>query len=83
MQADIKTRVKDFLKNKLPLQMDSIGDREELIDSGFLDSVGIIELICFIEKEFAVKINKNEVLEKNFKDVESLERFIKTKRGGI
>lgn len=80
MSADIKNKLKNYLKNKVPLQINEIDEKQDLIDSGLLDSAGIIELLCFVEQEFGIKIREHEILEKNFKNIESLIKFINLKR---
>jgi len=32
------------------------GQRTDLFDNGYVDSVGLAELICFVEEEFGVEI---------------------------
>jgi acyl carrier protein len=43
-------------------KVERLGDDENLIDQGLIDSVSILELIAFIEREFSVTLPVDEVV---------------------
>jgi acyl carrier protein len=45
----------DFLRETLKLTVHSVDD--DLIDDGRLDSLGIVELLFFIEQRFGVRVD--------------------------
>ncbi len=53
---------------------------DDLFASGMLDSMGIVQLMAFIEKEYAISIDKNDMAEENFKDINSIKNFIERKK---
>jgi acyl carrier protein len=53
-----------------------IDENELLIDQGFIDSVGLMKIITFIEKQNGIQIPAKEVLPDNFQTVKSMERMI-------
>jgi acyl carrier protein len=49
---------------------------EELVDSGILSSVTIVELAVALEKEFTLTISFMEVTKENFKTVNAIKTLI-------
>lgn len=56
-------------KNDIPLD-------KSLLELGYLDSFGIIELISFIEQKYKVTIQDNEINKKDFGSLEKMEKLI-------
>ena len=46
------------------------------LEYGVLDSLGILELITFIEKEFSIAVSDDEILPDNLDSVSRVGRFV-------
>jgi acyl carrier protein len=57
----------------------SCGDDASLLAEGVIDSLGIIEVVAFVEKRFAIKVADQELLPDNFDSVNKLTAFITRK----
>ena len=55
---------------------------DSLLDSGLVDSTGVFELVSFIESEFGIKIEDEEILPEHFETIDNLAAFIGRKRTG-
>jgi len=55
--------------------------KDNLIESGIIDSVGIQKIIGFLESRFSIHIKDEELVPENFESVETIESFIKRKIG--
>jgi acyl carrier protein len=51
-----------------------------IIEAGLVDSLGLFRLIAFIEDEFRVKIEPDEVLLENFGTINAIAALISKKR---
>lgn len=51
-----------------------------LLDSGLLDSTGIVELVTFLESEFGVKVADEEIVPENFETASRMAAFVADKR---
>jgi acyl carrier protein len=52
-------------------------DRDtRLIDGGLIDSMGLMQIMSFIEEHRAVRVPDDEVMPENFQTVASMERLI-------
>jgi acyl carrier protein len=53
-----------------------------LISRGVLDSLALLRLIAFIEEQFGVTVNDDEVIPDNFETVNEIKSFIDKKKVG-
>ena len=58
---------------------DAIEIQDDLLGSGILDSLGMVKLISFIETEFDIKVEAEEMLIENFMTVSHVMKFLNEK----
>ena len=81
-QQMIKDKLKGFIFEKFPLaRKKNMNDTSLLLQSGIVDSLGILELVAFIEQEFGITICDEELLPENFETLEALTSFVDAKNG--
>lgn len=56
------------------------GPADSLVESGIIDSTGVLELIEFLDSEFGVVVAENETVPENLDSVENLVAYIERKR---
>jgi len=54
---------------------------DSLIETGIIDSTGILELIEFLESEFGIEVKEEETIPRNLDGLANLDAFIKKKLG--
>ncbi len=57
----------------------TLGDDDSLLDKGLIDSTGVLELVFFLEKNFSIKVNDEEVLPENLDSVNRIAKFVQKK----
>lgn len=72
-------RIRVFLERQFP-QAKKVGDRSSLLEGGVLDSLGILEVVSFLEQEFGLTIVDEELLPENFQSIEALSLFVRNKK---
>ena len=55
-------------------------DDEPLVESGIIDSTGILELIEFLESHFDIEVTEGETVPANLGSVAALTEFVASKR---
>jgi len=82
MPADATVaRIRDFILNQFPLaRKRGIGDGDPLLGHGILDSLGILEVVGFVEREFGITVADEELLPESFESIASIARFVDGKR---
>ena len=51
-----------------------------LLDNGIIDSVGVMELVAFLEQDHGLEINDEELVPENLDSVDNLVSFVSRKR---
>lgn len=77
----IKEEIRSFIKENLMFarSIDSFGDDTSFLDSGLVDSTGLLELIAFIEDKFGFKIENEELTPDNLDSIDKIVRYIEGK----
>lgn len=79
-QSEIVAKVKDYIeKNFVYDQETTLKVDESLLDSGLVDSTGILEVVSFIEETFGVSIEDEEMVPDNLDSVTKISSFIARK----
>ncbi|MFI5821297.1 acyl carrier protein [Streptomyces rishiriensis] len=65
------------------LLTDSIPADYDLVAGGVLDSSMFLQLFVELEKRFDIPITGADVLEDNFRTLETIARFVRAKRGEV
>ena len=77
----ISARIKKFLVQQFPATK-NVGNEDPLLKNGLIDSLGILEVVTFLEKEFGIVVSDEELLPDNFESVRSLSAFVQQKTNG-
>lgn len=57
-----------------------LADGESLMQSGTMDSTGILELIMFLEEAFGIKVGDDEMVPANLDSVQNVVAFVERKQ---
>lgn len=81
MEAQAKGELKGFISANYLFGDDSRmpGDDESLLETGVLDSTGVLELIEFLEDHFGVEVSESETVPDNLGSISNLTRFVLSK----
>jgi acyl carrier protein len=78
---EIKSKVKNFIRdNYLFGSSTGIGDDDSLLENGIIDSTGVLELILYLEEEFGIKIEDEEVIPEHLDSVTNIDALIRSKK---
>ncbi len=56
---------------------------DNLIDSGILDSLGIMKLILFLEEKFGIKITDEDLSPENFGTIQAIHALVARKGSAV
>ena len=74
-------RIRQFVLEKFPLaRKRSVKDSDELLESGIVDSLGILDLVALLETEFGLMVSDDDLLPENFRSIERISEFAQQKR---
>lgn len=59
---------------------DGLTDDQSFLESGIVDSTGVLELIGFLEQQYAISVADSEVVPANLDSVSQLVDFVRRKQ---
>ena len=76
------SKVREFIiENYLFGDGDTLAEDTSFLESGIIDSTGILELIFFLEETFDVKIEDDELVPENMDSLKNISLFMERKLG--
>jgi acyl carrier protein len=80
---DIELKVRAFVeKNFYVADPAALGTETSLLDSGIIDSTGVLEVIAFLEETFQIEVADEEMLPENLDTIGRIARFVERKKKG-
>ena len=77
-----KERLRAFVaSNYYVPDASALDEKTSFLKQGILDSTGVIELVSFVETEFGIVVEDEELVPQNFDSIAALSEFIRRKRG--
>jgi acyl carrier protein len=83
MLVSIEPSVRQFIAQNFMYRegMQSLADDQSLLEHGLVDSTGVLELVFFLEKSFAIKVGEEEVIPENLDSVQKIANYVRRKLG--
>jgi acyl carrier protein len=82
MNNEILGRVRAFIEENFLFREDvsDLSDGDSLLESGVMDSTGILELVAFLEGEFKIEMSDAEIVPANLDSIASIAAYLERKR---
>lgn len=76
--AEVTERTRAYItENFLYMRRDfRLSETDSLLGAGIIDSMGVMEVITFIESEFGVEIGDDDVTEENLGSIRAISRYV-------
>jgi methoxymalonate biosynthesis acyl carrier protein len=78
-QAELSAKVRGIFAETLNIEVPS--DDTDLIESGYIDSLALVELLFAIEREFSVSVPLDELDIDQFRNVQSISELVAAANG--
>ena len=76
-----KEKIKAFIIDNFMFgSSDGLTDETSFLDEGIIDSTGILELVDFLEQEFNIQIEDEELVPENLDSINNVDAFIARKQ---
>jgi acyl carrier protein len=76
---NLQARIREFIESDFVFDDSSVAPDASLLDSGLVDSTGILEVVLFLEEAFEISVEDEEVLPENFDSIERLAQYVERK----
>ena len=77
---DFKESIKNYILTELVTDGTQMSDTDPLIESGIIDSLGIMKLIGFLEDNLSVQIDDTELTPENFSTISTITTLVESKK---
>jgi len=78
--SDYSARIREYAQNLLFSDKGfNHDDDASFLEEGIIDSLGIIELVSFVESQFGVSVADRDLVPDNFDSVRKLDAYIRSK----
>jgi methoxymalonate biosynthesis acyl carrier protein len=75
-----QTKVKDFLSRYF--RNHDLQPQEDIFALGFVNSLLAMQLVAFVEKEFGIRVEDEDLDLDNFRSIDAISRLVSRKQGG-
>jgi acyl carrier protein len=77
---EIKLKVRNFVvENFLFGNANGLADDTSFLEAGILDSTGVLEVVAFLEQQFGVRVDDDELTPENLDSIASIGAFVSRK----
>jgi acyl carrier protein len=85
ISQDIESPIREFIATRLLYSNDGFNypDDASLLREGIIDSLGVVELVEFLQGRFNVKVEQAEVRPDNFDSVAKMAAYVRRKNGAV
>ena len=78
---DTQSAIAQYIQKELAIgRKKPIAHDEDLFATGVLDSLGVLQLVLFLEGQFGVKVADEEVVLENFQSLDAMAAYLDRKR---
>lgn len=77
----IEDQIKDYIVKNLLFSDNSFpyGEDVSFLEEGIVDSVGVMELVTFVEENFRVQVEDLDITPENFDSVSKIAAYVRRK----
>jgi acyl carrier protein len=77
--VSIRDHVRQFVVQNFLFGQGELADDASFLETGIIDSTGVLELVGFIESTFAIAVQDHDLVPANLDSVLSVARFVERK----
>lgn len=79
--AVVVEKIKKFIMEQIPKARQlTAGNDAQLIENGLLDSLGVLDVVTFLEEEFHISVDDEDLTPENFQSVNTMSEFVRQKQ---
>ena len=77
----MKEKIKLYLLQKIGEET-PLGTNDDIFELGLVNSMFALQLVMYLEKEFSIKIENDDLQLSNFNTIDHIEQFVQGKQAG-
>jgi acyl carrier protein len=82
--SEFNTKIKEFIMTEVnpDMKLERLDDDEPLIESGIIDSLGVLKILSFLDEAFGVDLSSDEIKLENFKNISAICALVEKQKNG-
>ena len=81
---DLKGQIRSFIIDNFLFGDDAgLDDQISFLESGIVDSMGILEIVNFISEEFQVTVADEDLLPENLDSIDNIANYLSTRQQAV
>ena len=77
---DVRSKIRGFIvENFLFGNEDGLKDDASFLDEGIIDSTGILEMVSYLEEEFGISVEDEELVPENLGSINNVVAYLERK----
>lgn len=75
---DVKDKIKKYIAENFLFSSNgfNLDDDESFLEAGVVDSLGVVELVSFVEENYKISVPDDDIVPDNFDSVDNLAAYI-------
>lgn len=78
-RESIAQAFREYLLHEFPNQSVELSEHTNLLKDWFIDSLGLIETIMFIERTYGIVVSRGDITADNFETIEVLSKYVENR----
>ncbi|CDZ68880.1 acyl carrier protein [Neorhizobium galegae] len=80
MAGAFENSVREFIAENFLFRADAeVSNNQSLLESGVIDSTGVLELIAFLEQTYGITVADEEIVPENLDSIDNMTSYLTTK----
>lgn len=82
--SDISEQIKQYILTDIAadLNITHLDEDEALIESGVIDSLGVLKVLAFLEESLGLDLASDQVKLENFKSIRTIREMVERQKSG-
>jgi acyl carrier protein len=77
----IREQVRQFVTSNFYLaSLGILADTTSFLETGIIDSTGVLEIVSFLERDFGLVLNDSEIVPENLDSIANIAGFVEGRR---
>jgi len=81
--VSVKNEVESFIRTNFFYEGEALEAEASFLESGVIDSTGVLELVAFLEERFGIKVADEDLTPENLDSLARIERFVERKQAAL
>lgn len=74
-------RIRQFLRQHFPsARHHALGEEDHLLSNGILDSLGVLDLVAYLEQEFGIAVTDDDLVPEHFETLKRVAAFVEERQ---